>query len=94
MASSMSPEKMILKITLVLASGRRIQAKCKDLVKVTVKLIKKGIHFQQTGSRNKGLGGREEREKHSFPVPHKGNGTKDSKQGNLLIGENQTESSL
>jgi hypothetical protein len=33
-------EKMVLKITLILASGRkRIQARCKDLVKVTVKLF-------------------------------------------------------
>jgi hypothetical protein len=34
---------MVLKITLVLVSGRRrIQARCKDLVKVTVKFIRRG----------------------------------------------------
>jgi hypothetical protein len=39
--------KMVLKITPVLASGRRrFQARCKDLVKVTVKFIRKGICFQ------------------------------------------------
>jgi hypothetical protein len=42
---------MILRITLVLAfSRRRIQERHKDLVKVTVKFIRKGIHFQQTES--------------------------------------------
>jgi uncharacterized protein YfaP (DUF2135 family) len=54
---------MVLKITLVLVSGRRIQARCKDLIKVKVKLIRKG----------RGCG--EEREKH-FLVPMKEMGTK------------------
>jgi hypothetical protein len=37
-------KKIILKVTSVLASGRRrIQARCKDLVKVTVKFIRRGI---------------------------------------------------
>jgi hypothetical protein len=48
---SMLQEKMVLKITSVLASGRRIQARCKHSVKVTEKFIRKGIHFQQTESR-------------------------------------------
>jgi hypothetical protein len=42
--------KMVLKITLVLASGR-IQARCKDSVKVTVRFIRRGICFQKTESR-------------------------------------------
>jgi hypothetical protein len=33
---------MTLKITSVLVSGRRIQARCKDLVKVTAKFIRRG----------------------------------------------------
>jgi hypothetical protein len=37
----MLPEKMVLKITLVLASGRRSQARHKDLVKVIVKFIRR-----------------------------------------------------
>jgi hypothetical protein len=38
-------------ITSVLVSGRRrIQARLKDLVKVIVKFIRKGIYFQQTES--------------------------------------------
>jgi hypothetical protein len=41
-------EKMALKITSVLALGRRIQARYKDLAKVIVKFIRKGSHFQQT----------------------------------------------
>jgi hypothetical protein len=45
--------------------SRRIsQSRCKDLVKVTVKLIRRGT-------------GRKKRE--AFPVPHAGNGSKDSK---------------
>jgi hypothetical protein len=40
---------MVLKITLVFASDkRRIQARRKDSVKVTVRFIRKGICFQQT----------------------------------------------
>jgi hypothetical protein len=39
--------KMALKITLVLVSCRRIQVRHKDSVKVTVKFIRKGLHFQQ-----------------------------------------------
>jgi hypothetical protein len=42
--------KIVLKITLVLASGRT-QARCKNLVKVTVKFIRRGICFQQPKSR-------------------------------------------
>jgi hypothetical protein len=57
-------EKMILKITSVPASGRRrIQATRKDLVKVTVKLI-----------RRRTVGGKRER---SISVPHAGTGSKD-----------------
>jgi hypothetical protein len=45
-------ENMVLKITSVLVSVRRIiQARHKDLVKVTVKFIRKGIRLQQTESR-------------------------------------------
>jgi hypothetical protein len=44
--------KMVLKITSVLVSGRRIQARRKDSVKVMVKFIRKGIRFQQTDSRS------------------------------------------
>jgi hypothetical protein len=33
---------MILKITLILASNRRVQARHKDLVKVMVKFIRRG----------------------------------------------------
>jgi hypothetical protein len=40
--------KMVLKITSVLVSGRIIQARHKDLVKVTVKLLRRGMCFQQT----------------------------------------------
>jgi hypothetical protein len=58
--------KMELKITSVLASGRRrIQARCKDLVKVTVKYMRRGTV------------GRGERE--TFPFPHAGNRSKGSK---------------
>jgi hypothetical protein len=39
---------VILKITSVVSYWRRIQARCKDLVKVTEKFIRRGIHFQQT----------------------------------------------
>jgi hypothetical protein len=42
---------MALKITSVLASGRRrIQARCKDLVKVIIKFITRGIHFPRADS--------------------------------------------
>jgi hypothetical protein len=41
---------MVLKITQVLASSKRIQVSGKDSVKVTVKFIGKGLHFQQTES--------------------------------------------
>jgi hypothetical protein len=44
--------KMGLKIMSVLASGkRRIQARCKDLLKVTVQFVRRRICFQQTKSR-------------------------------------------
>jgi hypothetical protein len=57
---------MILKIISVLVSGRRrIQSKHKDIVKVTVKFIRRGIV------------GRKEKEKH-FLFPNTGNGSKDS----------------
>jgi hypothetical protein len=55
---------MVLKITSVLASCGRTQARRKNLVKVTVKFIRR-----ETGG--------EKRE--AFPVPHTGNGSKDSK---------------
>jgi hypothetical protein len=43
---------MALKITLVLEFGRRrIHAKHRDSVKVTVKFIRRGIHFQHSESR-------------------------------------------
>jgi hypothetical protein len=41
---------MVLKITSVLASSKRIQARYKDSVKVTANFIRKGIYFQQVGS--------------------------------------------
>jgi hypothetical protein len=66
---------MALKITSVLASGKRIQARRKDSVKVVVKFIRKGICFQQTESRlspesEHGVEG---------SVPHAENGSKNSK---------------
>jgi hypothetical protein len=42
--------KMALKINLFLASSRRIQARCKDEIKVIVKFLRKGLYFQQTES--------------------------------------------
>jgi hypothetical protein len=55
---------MVLKITSVLAFYRkRVQARCKDSVKVTVKFIRRGIFFQQTKdylcSENNRSGGRQ-----------------------------------
>jgi hypothetical protein len=57
------PEKMVLKITSVLVSGRIQALRCKDLVKV--KFVRRG-----TG---------EKRQREAFPVPLIGNGSKDSK---------------
>jgi hypothetical protein len=66
-------EKMILKITLVLASGRRrIQARCKDLVKATVKFIRRGTV------------GRKKREKH-FLFPTQEMGAKTQNGGLQLV---------
>jgi hypothetical protein len=40
---------MALKMTSVLVSSRRrIEARLQDLVKITVKFIRKGVHVQQT----------------------------------------------
>jgi hypothetical protein len=51
---------------LVLASSRReTQARRKDFVKVTVKFIRRGTVWRK--------------ERETFPVPHAGNGSKDSK---------------
>jgi hypothetical protein len=74
-------EKIVLRITSVLASSRRIQARLKNSVKVIVKFIKKGIRFQKMKagclySENNHFW-RERRE--TFPVPHTGNGSKNSK---------------
>jgi hypothetical protein len=45
----MLPGKVVLKITLVLASGRRkIQARCKDSIKVIIKFIRIGLYFLST----------------------------------------------
>jgi hypothetical protein len=81
---------MVLKITQVLASSKRIQVRGKDSVKVTVKFIRKGLHFQQTESRFSlewelgGWGEKEERGRERnwrdwFPVSQAGNGSKTSK---------------
>jgi hypothetical protein len=42
---------MALKIISVLPTSIRVQARCKDSVKVTVKFVRKEIHFQQTESK-------------------------------------------
>jgi hypothetical protein len=64
---------MILKITLVLVSGRRrIQARCKNLVKVIVKFSRKGTV------------GRKEREKH-FLFPKQEMGAKTQTGGPQLL---------
>jgi hypothetical protein len=42
--------KMTLKVASIPVSSRRIQARSKDPVKVIVKFIRKGLHFQQTES--------------------------------------------
>jgi hypothetical protein len=75
------PEKNGLKITLVFASGRRrIQARCKDLVKVTVPFTGGGKCFQWTkGKELKVLSENIVRKNIAFPVPHTENGSKDSK---------------
>jgi hypothetical protein len=39
-------KKLALKITWILASSRRTQARHKDLVKITAKFIRRGIYFQ------------------------------------------------
>jgi hypothetical protein len=52
---------------LALVSGRRkIQARCKNLVKVRVKFIRRGTNGKK-------------REREAFPIPNTGNGSKDSK---------------
>jgi hypothetical protein len=52
-------EKKVLKITSVTVPSRRIQARCKDLVKVTVKFIRRGT------------GRRRERERSISYSPHR-----------------------
>jgi hypothetical protein len=42
--------KMVLKITLVLVHCRRIQARHKDLVKITLKFIRRGIEGRKERS--------------------------------------------
>jgi hypothetical protein len=66
-------KKMMLKITSVLVSSRRrIKAIQKDLVKVTLKFIRRGKRGKK-------------REREVFPVPHAENGSKDSNGGPQLL---------
>jgi hypothetical protein len=84
---SLLPEKYTWKLLwfLHLSGKRRIQARCKNSVKVMVQFIRTGLHFQQTESGlsvewdqpTLGSGGTKERE--TFTVPHTRNGSKDSK---------------
>jgi hypothetical protein len=64
---------MFLKMTSVLVSSRRrIQARCKDLVKVTVQFIRRGIRG-------------EKREREAFPVPMQDMGAKTQNGGPQLL---------